>query len=119
SVVGTRRGNRNHALEPFELPENESAVRPGTVVGDVEVVAARLRLEAGRAVSGDEVAELAFRTHEAARDLGRAPLGPFSVDEHAHPLRLNPPWRPRSSRPSSSVRRPLSRASPSRPPKHR
>src|SRR5205823_11646362 len=90
------RGNGNHALEPFELPENQRAVSPGTVVGDVEVIASGLGPETRRAVSGDEVAELAFRADEAAGDFRRAPLGPLAFDQHAHAMRLTPPSRPRS-----------------------
>src|SRR2546422_197859 len=88
---------RAHAVEgAVELPENQRAVRPGTVVSDVEVIAARLCPETRRAVRGDEAAELALWAHEAAGDLGRAPVGPLPFDQHAHALRLTPPSRPRS-----------------------
>ncbi len=39
----------DHALEPFQLAEDQRAMRPGTGVGDVEVIAAGLRLEAALA----------------------------------------------------------------------
>src|SRR5712664_822783 len=119
TVVRSRRGDRHHALKPLQLSENQRAMRPGAVVGNVEVVAAGLGLETRRAVSGDEVAELALGTNETPADHIRPLVDPFSVDQHAHPLRLNPPWRRRSSPPSRSAPHRISTASPTRPPKHR
>ena len=119
AIVGQRRGDRDHRLQALQLAENEGAMRPGAVVGDVEVVAAGLGLETRRAVRGDEVAEPALRTNETPADHVRPLVGPFSVDEHAHPLRLNPPWRRRSSRPSRSAQHRISAASPTPLPKLR
>src|SRR5882672_7140130 len=80
TVVGSRRGDRHHALEPLQLSENQRAMRPGAVVSDVEVVAAGLGLETRRAVGADEAAELALGTHETPADHVRPSVGPFSVD---------------------------------------
>ena len=63
-------GDRDRRLETLETPEDQRAVGPGTGMGDVQVIAARLRREAafargaGAAVGGDPVAELGILADE-------------------------------------------------------
>ena len=54
---------------------------------DIEMIAPRLRLKAGRTIGGDAVAELAFRALEAAAVsvlLRKLPLSPRAVYQNAH-----------------------------------
>jgi hypothetical protein len=48
----------DRAFELFERAEGQRAVRPGTIVRDIEMVASRLGLESRRTVRGDPVTEL-------------------------------------------------------------
>src|SRR5207302_3784835 len=53
----------------------------------VEVITARLRLEAGRPVGGDTIAEPAFRAPELAERaylLRKLLIAPFSVNDNTH-----------------------------------
>ncbi len=72
---------RDHALEPLKLAEDEGAVRPGAGERDDEMVAARLRLEAAGAAwsrfaaRGHPVAERRVGPHEmAGRVVGEVAL---------------------------------------------
>ncbi len=84
----------NHVLEFFQCPKDQRPVRPGTGKRDIEMVAARLGLEAARAAFGrptvnrDPVAPLRLRPHEfAVARLGVVPaVLPFAVDQQSHAI---------------------------------
>jgi hypothetical protein len=50
--------NGDRAFELFKRAEGQRALRPGTIVRDIEMVASRLGLESRRTVRGDPVTEL-------------------------------------------------------------
>src|SRR5262249_62336087 len=81
-------GDGDGAVELLERAVDQRAVRPRTAVGDVEVVASGLRLEAGGAVGGDAVAEAAVGALELAAGAGllrQLPVPPRPRGPHAPP----------------------------------
>ncbi len=85
--AGHRIGDADRAFELLDRAVDEGAMRPRAVMRDVEVIAAGLRLETGRAVGGDAVAEAAVDALELAvlRVLDRQFLvAPLAVDQNAH-----------------------------------
>ena len=87
-------GHGNDVFELLQNAEDQRAVSPRAGVGDVEVIAAGLRLEAafaagrGQPLTRDPVAPQRFGPHEAAAGLpGRVPdVMPFSVDQPSHAM---------------------------------
>src|SRR5262249_58910504 len=80
-----RGGDR--ALELLERAVDQGAVRPRAGMRDVEMVARRLRLEAGGAVRRDAVAEAAVGALELAGLAGllrQLLVAPDAVDQYAH-----------------------------------
>src|SRR5207237_928121 len=86
--AGNRIGDADCALELFQRQENQRAVRPRAVPGDVEMVATRFRLIAGQAVGADAIAKHALDALELAgpaRFLRQLlVLAPCTFDQHSH-----------------------------------
>src|SRR3546814_434223 len=88
--------NRDKVFELLQLAEDQGAMRPWTGIGDIEVIAAGLRLEAAAAararcsVRRDPVAELRLRPLEMSPGRFRVvpDVLPLSFDEPAHVLLL-------------------------------
>src|SRR3546814_11672804 len=82
--------NRDKVFELLQLAEDQGAMRPWTGIGDIEVIAAGLRLEAAAAararcsVRRDPVAELRLRPLELSP-------GRFRVVPAVLPLSLHNP----------------------------
>src|SRR5262249_14005900 len=80
-------GDRDRLLELLQRAIDQGAMRPRAAVRDVEVVAARLGLEAGRAVGRDAIAKPAVGAAEladAADFLGKLFVAPNALDQEAH-----------------------------------
>src|SRR5690554_904749 len=85
--IRVHHGDTNVRLQPFQLPEDQSPVRPGAGHGYVQVITAAFRREttltrwSGGAVFGDPVTEAGRFTFElAAGFVGVVPLVvPFAV----------------------------------------
>ena len=95
-------GERDHALEPFELPENQRPVRPGAGERDDEMIAPRLRFETAgsrrprRAVGRHPVAERRVGADEVSASIVReilfgAPDALLHVAHLASSPRRDPP----------------------------
>ena len=85
--AGNRVRDRDGVIELLEHTEHHRAMRPRTVVRDIEVIAPGLGLEAGRTVGGDAVAKQAVDALERAAlaELGRRiAVGPLAVQQIAH-----------------------------------
>src|SRR5262249_44727440 len=82
-----RVGDRDRAVQFLQRAVDQRAVRPRAAVRDVEVIAAGLRLVAGRTVGRDAVAELALGAAKVAFSAGflrQLLVAPYAVDQHAH-----------------------------------
>jgi len=83
---------RDQVFEPFQLAEDQRAMRPGAGERDIEMIAPGLGLEAafarraGRAFGGHPVAELRLGAFEMAGGGFRVipDVVPDAVNEHAH-----------------------------------
>ena len=82
--AGDRVGDRDRAVELLQRAIDQRAVRPRAAVRDIEVIAAGLGLEAGRAVGGDAAAEDAVGALELAGLAGllrQFAVAPLAVDQ--------------------------------------
>src|SRR5205823_1219482 len=68
--AGDRVRHANSILELLERAEDQGAVRPRAAVGNIEVIASRLRLESGRTICSDTTAKSAVGAMEFAAAAG-------------------------------------------------